>query len=461
MEDELGVAVFDTQQNVLVISVVYDGPPKAGKTTSLQSLSKSLSRPLYTPEEVDGRTSYFDSMEYTGGRFEGAAIRCQVLSVPGQKIWADRRRLLLEKAEVVVFVGDTSPAGWPSSLERLRELRADLDRRSGPPVGVVFQANKRDSEGAVPLATIREELGSGGWNIGIVESVASEGTGIREGFVFAVRLALDRVRELQSRGELNELPSSLRSADELLEEMKMLTAPRMDLRYSTLPAPVQPAIKPLAPSPDAPSGLIWPPIEGRIILHEATDGLKTMITSRGDCIALDQKLWRVHSRSRARYTELEDGRAALIAWARLHASNLEMISKRRCLVLVESGFPEDGGERSSWRLWQIIRVQKSLESLLVEALHGSAEELEVCKTECARLLIEAQQRLIRSPLPCTLDTIGRSELGTPVFVGLMPAPDERPFPPCDQISVKNEIEQLIARRRLSDSGSHVASRTGG
>ena len=71
------MAVLDVDRNAVVIRIVYDGPPHAGKTTSLRALGRSLGRSVEAPSEVAGRTVYFDWMEYTGGLFEGSrATRC-------------------------------------------------------------------------------------------------------------------------------------------------------------------------------------------------------------------------------------------------------------------------------------------------------------------------------------------------------------------------------------------------
>src|SRR5687767_2395674 len=102
------MAVIDSTQDALVVRIVYDGPPMAGKTTSLRTLAAKLGSPLQTPAEIDGRTLYFDWLDYTGGLFEGRRIRCQIVSVPGQASLASRRRALLETADAVVFVSDTT-----------------------------------------------------------------------------------------------------------------------------------------------------------------------------------------------------------------------------------------------------------------------------------------------------------------------------------------------------------------
>src|SRR5262245_19461841 len=102
------MAVLSLSKDALVIRVVYDGPPMAGKTTSVRSLAGKLGSDVKAPEEVECRTLYFDWLDYTGGLFEGRRIRCQIVSAPGQATLASRRRRLLETADVVVFVSDST-----------------------------------------------------------------------------------------------------------------------------------------------------------------------------------------------------------------------------------------------------------------------------------------------------------------------------------------------------------------
>lgn len=422
------MAVLDPGDNVVVISVVYDGAPLAGKTTSVKALARSVGRQVFTPEEQEGRTAYFDWVEYTGGRFDGLEIRCQILSVPSQLKWIDRRAGLLEGADVVVFVGDTTASGWAGTLAQLRDLRMRLDARPPPPVGVIFQANKRDQPDALPMAEVRADLAQTGWRIAVVESVASEGEGIREAFVFAVRLALDRVREQQMAGQLPRGRARYQDGQELLEHLRRttgFTVPRpgtaldwLEELGAELAAGLPATQTPLPPSPDAPSGLIWPPVDGRLILHRVADiGLRTRITSVGDCVAGLGSGWRVHSRRDAVFADIEEGRSSLIAWARQHAVTHSFLSRPRCIVLSENG---DG----RWRLWQIVSAAHSLRELLSSQItrltpDSAAREL----AEAARLLCEAQRLCARAQLPvtCSLDTIGKGEHESPVYIGLMPS----------------------------------------
>ena len=214
------MAVLDPRSDTVVIRVVYDGAPMAGKTTSVGALGRGLGSDVYSPAEVGGRTLYFDWLDYTGGLFEGRRIRCQIISVPGQATLAPRRRRLLESADAIVFVGDSTPAGFIADRGYLSGLSRVLARLPGPPVGVVLQANKRDQAHAVPIDNIRSMLDSMELRVGVVESIATDGSGIREAFVFAVRLALDRVRELMRTGQLERVRPQVDNAQELLDLLK-------------------------------------------------------------------------------------------------------------------------------------------------------------------------------------------------------------------------------------------------
>ncbi len=409
------MAILDAANNAVVIRVVYDGAPLAGKTTSVGALGQGLGAAVVSPAEIGGRTLYFDWLDYTGGLFEGHRIRCQIVSAPGQASLAARRRRLLESADVVVFVGDSSPAGFEADHNYLGSLCSVLRQLNGVPVGVVLQANKRDLPDAVPVERMRTMLDGLGMKVGIIETVARDGLGIREAFVFAVRLALDRVRELMRLGQLGHGAPSINSADDLLNDLRDrergalelavehgLTHTRLsDLRPSALAAEafeqvvreqsrdatasdaassvngaasarsapassgatsLSGAAAPLALSPDSrarpptlpsenvASGLVWPPVEGRVILQEV--GRSDIPLTRADdgtWFGRVGERWQVRAPADAVFESVEQGRPALIELARALAAKCRADTVERCAVLAG-----DGAGRI--RLWRIKRT---------------------------------------------------------------------------------------------------------
>jgi signal recognition particle receptor subunit beta len=373
------MAILDPRSDAVVIRVVYDGSPMAGKTTSVRALGRGLGGEVSSPAEVSGRTLYFDWLDYTGGLFEGRRIRCQIVSVPGQATLAPRRRRLLEGADAIVFVGDSTPMGFAADRSYLSGLQAVLERLSGPPVGIVFQANKRDHADAVPIGTVRSMLADLGLRVGVVESIATESSGIREAFVFAVRLALDRVRDLMRTGELPAARPEVDSAQELLDDLKRVEDGSMDYAalsglVHTRVAELQPDtmlvkalaeavgnggdtsaatagadFQPAPPDDRVASGLIWPPVDGRLVLHELAQSSVALIRStEGDWSAVANGKWRMHSAADDVFAELEQGRAILVQAARNQAAAREKTASC-CIALASDG-------HGHYRLWRIERM---------------------------------------------------------------------------------------------------------
>ena len=92
-----------------------------------------------------------------GGLFDGRQIRCQIVSVPGQKELAHRRKLLIETADAVVLVLDTRQMEWEFGLGWVRDT-VPFCRSKSPPVGLVLQANKRDAADAVSTEDMQRSL---------------------------------------------------------------------------------------------------------------------------------------------------------------------------------------------------------------------------------------------------------------------------------------------------------------
>lgn len=446
------MAVLHSDDGVVVVRLVFDGLPRSGKTTSIRALAGSLSRPVTSPGELDGRTLFFDWMDYTGGRFEGMEIRCQVVSVPGQASLLGRRLHLLDGADAVVFVADTRGEAVEVSLDEAVRVRKRLQAgKGGPPVGLVLQANKRDAEDAVPIRDLRELVHSRLPDVGIVESCATEGLGVRETFVFAVRLALDRVRELLRTGRLENGPPDVADAAALFRQMEggsveteaVSTEPGWSgpIPAATALAEVlgshRPAagpgegrkgasaspggsarVAPKLPDETVPSGLVWPPVEGRVYLHEASAELAlASLSESGDWVTPAGASWLAHSPAGCHYHDLEKGRKALIEWARSHVAATPVASRERCVVLSPTGW-------GTHRLWQLVRRGRSVGDQLEAGLRDpSPDRVAEALLDCARLLASAaeQFRRLGGHVEPDLENVGLDG-GNPVYLGLMPFP---------------------------------------
>lgn len=479
------MAVIDETQGVLVVRIVYDGPALSGKTTSLQALARGVGSRVATPAEANGRTLFFDWVDYVGGIFDGRQIRCQIVSVPGQRELAHRRKLLLESADAVVLVLDTRREEWDFGVSWVKET-IPYCRSQEPPVGVVLQANKRDTETAVPSEEMRVELARIA-PVAMIPSSATSGDGIREAFVLAVRLALDRVRALAATGRLVSGKPSEDNPDELLTRMRadgeassapvngaLAEAVAASLRAEAEPWP-EASRSPSSPAPDSgeisgherafvpdpmmPGGMIWPPVDGRALLHEvASLDIRPTRTGRADWCGSGSG-FRFHSHGNAIFPDLTSARNELIEWARIHAANAAHLSNGRAVILADAG-------SGRLRLWQIVRAEATLRERLAGALpledpHAVADELVGVATQ----LVAARDFFAATtvPLPCTLWTVGSSSSYRPTFVGLMPRRSSQTSEePSGRDLLERELSPLLrelrrARVDYADVVARVAS----
>src|SRR5262245_51879627 len=211
------MASFDAARGCYVVRVVYDGPGLAGKTTNLAKICEIVPSTrrseMVTPAALKGRTMFFDWLEVDGPRRAPATLKLQLISVPGQVERNYRRRPLVEKADVVVFVCDSSPDKIPETMRAFARLRASIKRRRTP-IPMVVQVNKQDVKGAFDPERMRRRLKLDE-AIPALPATASKNQGVKETLATATRQAL---RVLGSR-ELEPLVAELANPDALFDHV--------------------------------------------------------------------------------------------------------------------------------------------------------------------------------------------------------------------------------------------------
>jgi signal recognition particle receptor subunit beta len=482
------MALVDPKLGNLVLRVVYDGPAWSGKTTSLRSLATSLGTQIFSTDGAEGRTMFFDWVDYTAGRFEGMPIRCQIVSVPGQQSLVERRRRVLETADVVVFVADSRLGAAAENLRSFALLR-EMAATPVPPIPIVTQANKRDLLPVVALDDLRDALGAG--TMAMTESIAQRGDGIRETFVLAVRLALDRVRLLWARRELPGCPPPVDTPQDLLAalhqaeggQIETLAAIGMGLADRRTPDPAPPEVvaaepgapavqgtegtsdaperpgtpdappppaaqgAPLAPDASVPSGLVWPPVDGRITVHEASrEPARLERRRRGDWAGASAG-WKLLSPLEALFFDMDEGRAALLNWARWHAAAGVRLSPSRCVVLAAATPASPTAGPQAWRLWQVVRRLPSLQDR-VGQLFAQPDDIRLGEG----LVAIAQLRLRAEEDLCRAGWLRRVDLGSlsadaserPVYIGFVPFPAEPPVARQADGDAGHDLRQLRA-----------------
>ena len=134
----------------ITCKIVYYGPGRSGKTTNLHYVYERVpetrrGRMVSLATQTD-RTLFFDFLPIDLGQISGFSTRFQLYTVPGQVYYNATRRLVLQGADGVVFVGDSQARQLDENLESLQNLQSNLlehgvDVRTMP---LVIQYNKQD-----------------------------------------------------------------------------------------------------------------------------------------------------------------------------------------------------------------------------------------------------------------------------------------------------------------------------
>ncbi|MCW5833682.1 MAG: hypothetical protein KIS78_14865 [Labilithrix sp.] len=376
---------IDERSGDIIIRIVYDGMPEAGKTTNIHQLFASIPLQrrgdLASPDTTGRRTEFFDWLDFSGGFVDGRRVRCQVVSVPGQPQLLHRRTYLIETADVVVFVADSRK----ESVEQNRESVSDLVgllHRFAPTLSaaVVVQANKQDLPGALRPRTLAAQL-EVPLTAPVIPAVAHAGRGVLDTFILAARLATDRVRALVVGGtELSPLTEDQSSANALhvamvaLEDARSTIAPRRAVGHEAALALVRRRANDVEtaraceiPRPEALlAGHVWPPVKGRAAVAAAMTGDLEVPDHAADW-APDAPIeigleggWTLHSSARWTFPSESHARADLLAVVRRLLATPELVPEGRAMLIA----PDSG----AFRLWMLTPPLAPLAARLLEAL---------------------------------------------------------------------------------------------
>ena len=144
--------------------IVYYGPGMSGKTTNLEIVHKKApqdNKGELTSIATEGdRTLFFDFMPLDLGNVAGMRTKFQLYTVPGQVYYNSTRKLVLQGADGVIFVADSSRSKMKDNLESWNNLVENLDEygKDIKDVPVVLQWNKRDLPDAMDTPELEEKM---------------------------------------------------------------------------------------------------------------------------------------------------------------------------------------------------------------------------------------------------------------------------------------------------------------
>jgi signal recognition particle receptor subunit beta len=403
------MAIYDVEKQRVVVRIVYDGPAHAGKTTNLQQLCGFFTTmrrsEMFTPGEKDGRTLYFDWLQLEGGLVGGFRLSCQLLTVPGQNVLTRRRVFLLNSADVIVFVLESTRQQISRARNALDRLTAFLKSQNKQDTPLVIQANKQDLPGAIPAEEL-VTLISRDTEWRVVGSRAKDGAGVKETAVLAIRAAADRVQRTIIHAGIDALQTHVQSASELyssmLEEEKLsplwtlssliaevnveaeigqgahahkrdnmtaVTAVEREAglleKESVLATRKARDIAQALPHAEVPTGFIWPATTGRQILRELGKlevKLEPNLGDRGksETVVCRAGGWSLKTSSRRCFSDVDAGRQALLNLARAKLAIGSFLPPQTVLALHEE-------TQSSYWLWTVCPWLPSLDTQMKNA----------------------------------------------------------------------------------------------
>ena len=158
------MALINVASREIQCKIVYYGTGYCGKTTNLQYIFARAPQPargdLLSIATENERTVFFDFLPLDLGDVHGFRVRFHLYTVPGQVLYERTRVAVLNGADGIVYVADSSAEKLEENFQSLIELETNM-RQMGNDLGrypFVMQWNKRDLPNAIPEATLERYL---------------------------------------------------------------------------------------------------------------------------------------------------------------------------------------------------------------------------------------------------------------------------------------------------------------
>jgi signal recognition particle receptor subunit beta len=164
--------------------IIYFGPGLSGKTTNVQYIYEHTQNEargkLVTLSTENERTLFFDFLPLSVGDVRGYRTRFHLYTIPGQTFYEVSRQFILKGVDGIVFVVDSQAERMEANIESFEGLEKSLDKQGYDisKLPLVFQYNKRDIEGAVPVRELEATFNP--MRKPHFEAVAARGQGVME-----------------------------------------------------------------------------------------------------------------------------------------------------------------------------------------------------------------------------------------------------------------------------------------
>jgi len=229
------------RERVVRAKIIYYGPAAGGKTTNLVVLHRRADPKrrgeMVSVNSTQDRTILLDLLPMKTPAFRGYELRFQVIAVPGQRMYAASRKLLLNGADAVVFVANSAADRWEETIQSLREMNQNLLAHGLDPttIPVTYQYNKRDLPEVTSLEAMERTLNAR--HTASFPAVAIREEGVIETFAAVLQLTME---DIATRFKLGANIRNARSIEEWnAESMRAMFgwSPSADTDTSQAPTP--------------------------------------------------------------------------------------------------------------------------------------------------------------------------------------------------------------------------------
>lgn len=158
------MALINEAKKEIHAKIVYLGPKGAGKATALGAIYNSLGperrSELKTLAAGEHRMLFFDFSYPLPRRSDGYTLRFHIYTLTAGNTAPPPWKMLLKGADGIVFLADSAAGKKFSNLESCALMLDALVHYGVKPADIAFslQCNKRDLDGAVPLADIKADI---------------------------------------------------------------------------------------------------------------------------------------------------------------------------------------------------------------------------------------------------------------------------------------------------------------
>lgn len=190
------MAFVNFGKKIINFKIVYYGPAKCGKTTNLERIHESIDPGMKGDLTIlstqQDRTLFFDFLPLESQIITGFTSKFQLYTVPGQIIYNQTRKLVLQGVDGVVFVGDSQWELMQQNVESFENLETNLNSQGMTldTLPFILQFNKRDLPSCAPTHYMDFLLNRRETRVPTTESVATEGPGVFESLNLISRMTL-------------------------------------------------------------------------------------------------------------------------------------------------------------------------------------------------------------------------------------------------------------------------------